>query len=91
MCGGGLTTTVDEHTSIHHISYFKKIESEDAMYKLSEFLQAAMTNCPIVLVYDDAMGVPREIHTCVNDIKNPEDMTFTCWDIQNGRMCIYID
>ncbi len=61
-------------------------------FRLDEFLQGAMMNCPITLV-TGGVNNPKKIETCVNEIdtKEYEGKTFTCWDIQNGKLVIYID
>lgn len=58
-------------------------------YNLSEFLQCAMSNCPITLVEGNINNVTKEI-TCVNEI-DVGNRKFTCWDIQNGGLVLYIN
>lgn len=59
------------------------------MFNLDEFLQGAMKNCPIILV-SGGIDNPHKEDTCVNDIDG-KNMEFTCCDIQNGKLVIYID
>ena len=59
------------------------------MFDLDEFLQCAMMNCPIILVYGE-INNPKKRITCVNEIDG-KDKKFTCWDIQNGKLVIYLD
>ena len=59
------------------------------MYDLDQFLQCAETNCDIILV-TGGLKNPTKTITCINNIKT-NNMKFTCWDIQNGKLVLYID
>ena len=59
------------------------------MFDLNEFLQCAMMNCPIVLV-TGGIENPKKRITSVNEIDSI-GLKFTCWDIQNGKLVLYID
>jgi hypothetical protein len=59
------------------------------MYDLDEFLQCAMMNCDIILV-TGGMDNPKKTITTVNRVR-PKGMKFTCWDIENGKLVLYID
>lgn len=59
------------------------------MYDLEEFLQGTLMNCPIILV-TGGLNNPQKKVTCVNEI-NGKDKRFTCWDIQNGKLVLYLD
>ena len=59
------------------------------MYDLEEFLQCAIMNRPIVLV-TGGIDNPQKKITCVNEIDGT-GKKFTCWDIQNGKLVLFID
>lgn len=59
------------------------------MYDLEEFLQGAMMNCPIILVTGE-LDNPQKKVTYVNEIDG-KGKRFTCWDIQNGKLVLYLD
>lgn len=58
------------------------------MYTVDEFLQGAMKNCQIVFV--DKNG-HREFFS-INEIGNKyDDKTFTCWDVIDGILYLFLD
>ena len=61
-------------------------------YSLNEFLTGAMINCPITLV-TGGLAYPKKIETYVNEINTEKykNSTFTCWDIQNGKLVLYLN
>jgi len=57
------------------------------MYKLGEFLQGAMTNFSITIIDNGVRHITR-----INDMdKKYEKRTFTCWDMNCGRLTFYLD
>lgn len=58
------------------------------MHKVDEFLQGAMKNCCIVFVDENGN---REF-TSVNEIGNKyDDKIFTCWDVIDGILYLFLD
>lgn len=57
------------------------------MYNVGEFLQCAMTDTTIVLIDNGT----RHITTINKMDKKYDDMTFTCWEMQCGRLTLYLD
>ena len=63
------------------------------MYNLEEFLTCATMNCPIILVTGDPFNNNDQVKktiTCINEI-DAKDKTFSCWNIQDGKLVLYID
>ncbi len=57
------------------------------MYNVGEFLQCAMTNILIFLIDDNGCHI-----TTINKMDKKYDVrTFTCWEIKNGRLLLYLD
>lgn len=57
------------------------------MYNVGEFLQCAMTDTTIVLIDN---GI-RHIITVNKMDKKYDDRSFTCWEMQCGRLTLYLD
>ena len=63
------------------------------MYNLEEFLQGAMTNCSIILVIGGLDNPQKKVtfrSLYVNEIDG-KDKRFTCWDIQDGKLVLYLE
>ena len=57
------------------------------MFNLGDFLDLAMTNTKIVIIDNGTRHI-----TTVNEIdKEYNNRTFSCWDMDCGRLTLYLD
>ena len=57
------------------------------MYKIGEFLQCAMTDTTIVLIDNENCHM-----TTINKMgKKYDNRKFTCWEIRDGKLILYLD
>lgn len=57
------------------------------MYNIGEFLQCAMTDTTIVLIDNENCHM-----TTINKMgKKYDNRKFTCWEIRDGKLILYLD